>query len=106
MCARLWTVLKQADQREKLVGRGLSRYNIQTAALSETHLAEEGQIKEVGVGYTFFWSGRRKEERRMAGVGFAIKSDLVSKLSCLLNRIMSLKLPLSRKGQATLISAY
>ena len=36
-------------------------------ALSETRLAEEGLLKEVGAGYTFFWSGREKEERREAG---------------------------------------
>ena len=48
------------------------------AALSETRLAEEGLLKEVGAGYTFFWTGRKKEERREAEVGFAIKSHLVS----------------------------
>lgn len=29
----------------------------------------------------FFWSGRKSEERRKAGVGFAIKTDLVAMLS-------------------------
>ena len=43
--------------------------------------AEGGLLKEVGAGYTFFWSGRKKEEQREAGVGFATKSHLVSKLS-------------------------
>ena len=51
------------------------------SSLSETRLAEEGLLKEVGAGYTFFWSGRKKEERRETGVGFAIKSYLVSKIS-------------------------
>ena len=50
-------------------------------ASSETRFAEIGEIKEVGAGYTFFWSGRKIEEWREAGVGFAIKSDLVGKLS-------------------------
>ena len=32
---------------------------------SETRFAEIGEIKEVGAGeYTFFWSGRKSEERR------------------------------------------
>ena len=57
------------------------------AALSETSFAEIGEIKEVGAGYTFFWSGRKSEERREAGVGFAIKSDLVRKLTGLPNGI-------------------
>ena len=48
-------------------------YGIQIAALSETRFSEVGEIKEVGAGYTFFWSGRKSEERREAEVGFAIK---------------------------------
>ena len=67
------------ERRTALVGRELDRYKVEIAALSETRLAE--LLKEVGAGYTFFWSGRRKGERREAGVGFAIKSHLVSKLS-------------------------
>ena len=54
---------------------------VEIAALSETRLAEEGLLKEVGACYTFFWSGRKKGERREAGVGFAIKSHILSKLS-------------------------
>ena len=54
--------------------RELGRYGIQIAALSETRLADVGEIKEVGAGYTFFWSGRKSEKRREAGVGFAIKN--------------------------------
>ena len=66
------------QQRPALVGRELDRYKVEIAALSETCLAQEGILKEVGAGYTFFWSGRKKEERREAGVGFAIKSHLVN----------------------------
>ena len=60
--------------------------------------------------YTFFWSGRKTEERREAGVGFAIKSDLVGKLTGLPNgindRLMTLRLPLSGNKHATIVSAY
>ena len=59
------------QRRTALVGRELDRYNVQIAALSETRLAEEGLLKEVRADNTFFWSGRKKEERREAGVGFA-----------------------------------
>ena len=59
--------------------------------------------------HTFFWSGRKKEERCEAGVGFAIKSHLISKLSGLPkginNRLMTLRLPLSGKRHATIVSA-
>ena len=62
----------RSERRTAPVGRELDRYKLEIAALSETRLAEEGHLKEVGAGYTFFWSGRKKEERREAGVGFAI----------------------------------
>ena len=52
------------QRRTALVGRELGRYGIEIAALSETRFAEIGEIKEVGTGYTFFWSGRKTEERR------------------------------------------
>ena len=98
------------ERRTALVGRELDRYKVEIAALSETRLAEEGLLKEIGAGYTFFWSARKKEERREAGVGFAIKSHLVSKLSGLPkginDRLITLRLPLSGKRHATIVSAY
>ena len=98
------------QRRTVLFDRELDRYRVEIAALNETRLAEEGLLKEVGAGYTFFWSRRKKEERREAGVGFAIKSNLVSKLSMLPkgtnDRLMTLRLPLSGKMHATIVSAY
>ena len=98
------------QRRTALVGRELGRYDIQIAALSETRFADVGEIKEVGAGYTFFWSGRKSEERREAGVGFAIKTELVDKLSGLPkginDRLMTLRLPLSGNKHATIVSAY
>ena len=98
------------ERRTALIARELDRYNIQIAALSETRLADEGQLTEVKAGYTFFWSGRSREERREAGVGFAIKSNLISKLTSLPkgtnDRLMTLHLPLRGKHHATIISAY
>ena len=96
--------------RTALVGRELGRYGIEIAALSETRFAEIGDIKEVGAGYTFFWSGRKSEERREAGVRFAIKSDFVRKLTGLPNgindRLMTLRLSLSGNKHATIVSAF
>ncbi|VDL97026.1 unnamed protein product [Schistocephalus solidus] len=70
----------------------------------------EGQLEEVGAGYTFFWSGRPKAERRDAGVAFAIRNDIVGRLPCLPqgihDRLMSLRLPLRGDQFATIISAY
>lgn len=70
-------------RRTALVARELARYKVDIAALSETRFADKGQLTETGGGYTFFWSGRSAEERREAGVGFAIKTTLVPKLASL-----------------------
>ena len=39
--------------------------------------SQSWEIKEVGAGYNFFLSGCKGGERREAGVGFAIKTELV-----------------------------
>ena len=93
------------QSRTALVGRELGRYGIEIAALSETRFAEIVEIKEVGAGYTFFWSGRKGEKRREAGVGFVIKSDLVLP-NGINGRLMTLRLPLSGNEYATIVSAY
>ena len=53
------------QRRTALGGRELGRYGIEIAALSETRFAEIGEIKEVGAGYTFFWSGRKSNRKTM-----------------------------------------
>ncbi|BHF84903.1 hypothetical protein SprV_1002805500 [Sparganum proliferum] len=102
---------KRPERRTALVARELARYKVDIAALSETRFSEQGQLEEVGVGYTFFWSGRPRTERRDAGVAFAIRNDIVGRLPCLPqdinDRLMSLRLPLRRGSEfATIISAY
>ena len=104
---------RRSDRPERttaLVARELSRYGIQIAALSETHLAEEGQLIEEGVSYTFYWSGKSTKSRRESGVRFAIKTNLIDKLADLpkavSDRLMILRLQLDKNQRATLISVY
>ena len=98
------------ERRTALVARELARYHVDITALSETRIANGGQLTEDGGGYYFVWSGRTSEERREAGVGFAIMSHLVSKLTSLLrghnDHIMEMQLQLTNKQNTTLISAY
>ena len=98
------------ERRTALIASELDRYKVQIAALSETRLAEEGHLTEQSAGYTFFWIGRGHNERREAGVGFAIKSNLVNKLAArpkgINDRLMTARLPLPKKKFVTLISAY
>ncbi|KAL8602006.1 hypothetical protein ACOMHN_008497 [Nucella lapillus] len=97
---------KEAKQPERT--RELQRYKIDIAALSETKFLDKGQLNEVGSGYTIYWSGRRAE--RKAGVGFAIRTPLISRLESqpqgINDRIMTLRLPLSENAYATMISVY
>ncbi|BHF70797.1 hypothetical protein SprV_0301385000 [Sparganum proliferum] len=99
------------ERRTALVARELARYKVDIAALSEARFSEQGQLEELVAGYTFFWSGRPRTERRDAGVAFVIWNDIVGRLPCLPqginDRLMSLRLPLRRGGKfATIISAY
>ena len=93
-----------------LIASELGRYDIQiSAALSETHFAREGQLFEIGTEYIIFWSGRSEDERSQTGVGFAIKSDVFAKHKPprgVNDRLLTLRLPLSGKHFATLISLY
>ena len=86
------------------------RYKVDIAALSETRFAGKGKLTETVGGYAFFWCGRSCEERREAGMGFAIKTTNVHKLARipegLNDRLMKMKLPLGQKTNAPLISAY
>ncbi|BHF61109.1 hypothetical protein SprV_0100408000 [Sparganum proliferum] len=96
-------------RRTALVARELARYKVNIAALSEIRSFEQGQLEGVGAGYNFR-SGCPKAERRDAGVAYAIRNDIVRRLSCLPQRIndrlMSLRLPLRGGNFATIVSVY
>ena len=65
------------ERKTAILAKELKRYNIDIAALSETHLSVEDQLVEKDSGYTIFWSGRSEKEKRQSGVGFAVKNSLV-----------------------------
>ena len=96
------------ERSTALVAKELNRYGIDIAALSETRLADEGQLREKE--YTFYWSGRPSSVPRQSGVGLAIKNEIASKLVNLprgiSDRLMQLRLQLRSKRFMTIISAY
>nr|VZI05660.1 unnamed protein product [Spirometra erinaceieuropaei] len=98
------------ERRTALVARELARYKVDIAALSETRFSEQGQLEEVGAGYTFFWSSRTQAERRDVGVAFAIRNDIVGRLPCLSqdisDHLMSHRLHLLGGEFATIIRVY
>ena len=98
------------ERRSAILARKLARYDIDIAALSETRISAENQFEEVGAGYTFFTIGQVEGKPRQAGVGFAIKSALVSRLQehpkAVNLRLTHMKLELAHGQTAVLISAY
>ena len=68
------------QRRSAVVSRKLARLDIDIAALSEVRFLEQGCLTEDGTGYTLFWSGKNKDERRLFGVGFMIKTSIARKL--------------------------
>jgi len=89
-----------------VVDRELHRLKVDIAALQETRLADSGQVREEH--YTFYWQGLGEKERRLYGVGFAVKNSLVNSITtpiALSERVSYLKLRL-RRGQAALICTY
>nr|VZI38069.1 unnamed protein product [Spirometra erinaceieuropaei] len=45
------------ERKTALVTREQALYKVDIIALRETRFSEQGQLEEVGAGYTFFWSG-------------------------------------------------
>lgn len=84
----------QPERRTAIIVRELRWCQIDIAALSETLLADEGQLKEEKGGYTLF-CGKAADEPRIHGVGFTIKSQLISHLSELPIEIMTICLVLA-----------
>ena len=96
------------ERRTALVAMELEKYRIDIAALSETRFSESGCLDDMD--YTFFWSGKPDGLRREAGVGFAIRKKIIPKLTempkAVNDRIMTMRIPLTKKVNATLISVY
>lgn len=80
------------------------------AALSETRLADEGQLKEEKGGYTFFWKGKPADEPRIHRMGFAIKNSLITHLFelpvVISERLMTIRLSLAGGQKCTDINMY
>lgn len=93
-----------------IVGYELVRYNIVIVVFSEIRRVDIGCVKEMGVGYIFFWSGKIEIELRVFGVGFVIRNDIVLSFifffKGILDRIMILRLFLTSKIYLIFISVY
>ena len=97
-------------RRTALIALELSRFGVDIAALSETRLSGEGSLAEVGGGYTFFWRGYPEGHPRQHGVGLAIKTELMDKITetpvSISERIITLRVPLAKNENVTILSCY
>ena len=91
-------------------GQGTSLVDIDIAALSEVRSAEQGCVTEDGAGYTLFWSGKNKDERRLSGVDFMIKTSIARRSQNLpvghSDRLMPLTFPIQDNKFATVLIVY
>ncbi|XP_072030502.1 craniofacial development protein 2-like [Amphiura filiformis] len=89
-----------------IINNELLRLQVDIAALQETRLADYGCLKESD--YTFYWQGKKEEETREYGVGFAVKNTLTDSVelgSSGTERLLSLRLNTS-DGPVNLLSVY
>ena len=98
------------ERKTAIVARELCCYNVDIAALSETHLADEGELVKRGGEYTFYWKGTLALEPRRSGVGFAIKNAIVKNLAeCpvfISGRNITLRLHMENEQYLNLTSVY
>jgi len=107
------TLLDRGDRHERhtaIIAHELARHNIDIAALSETLISGSSQFEEVSAGYTFFCHVQPAGEMRHGGVGFAIRTKLLTSVRespCAISpRLMKFQLNLEGGYIATLFSCY
>ena len=70
--------------------------------------APSGKMEQLD--FALLWSGKNKDERRLSGVGFMIKTSIARKLQNLpvghSNRSMFLRLPIQDNKFATVLIVY
>ena len=86
----------------------LAKFNINIAVLIATRFHAFGSQKYLE--YIFYWSSKPNGERREAVVGFPIKRDIMPKLTEMTHpvsdRIMTMRIPLTRDRNSTVVCAY
>ena len=103
-------ITSRPERGTALVARELQRYRVDIAALGETRIADDGPLREEGGDYTFFWKGKPQAEDLIHDVVFAIRTALLRSMPVqpveINERLMKLRIPLSRIRYLTIISAY
>lgn len=98
------------SRRSAIIAKELNKYNIDIAALQETHLKDSGQFEEKSEGYTYLWSGCAEGEENHYGVSICVRSDLLKKgviteTCCYSDRMMSIKIN-EQSTETVLVCCY
>ena len=104
----LFDNLQEVNDARKtvVIGRELSRLQMDIVALQETRLQETGSVRKRD--FTLFWQSIPLDEVREHGVGFAVRNRLLGSITPPAEgtqRILSLRLQ-TCSGPVSLISAY
>ena len=98
----------QTERRTALVTIELSKYNIDIAALCETRFSGSGSLKDLE--YSFFGVANPWEKDWTPEWVLLAKKDIVKKLTEMprpvSDRIMTMRVPMSKDNLATFISVY
>lgn len=72
--------------------------------------ADQECLVEHGAGSTLYWSGKKKEEHQLFGVGLMIKNTIANKLHILpvghSDRLLRLRLPLKTNQLLAIFNVY
>ena len=80
MCPGMNDLDTTSDFRKTaVIDKELKMLDVDFAALQETRLADAGSIREGS--YSFYWFGLPAKDRRIHGVGFAVRNQLNSSVS-------------------------
>ena len=93
-------------RKTAIIDRELHRLRVDVAALQETRLADDGTLREKN--YTFFWQGKKADEPRIHGVGFAVKNSLLATIEPPAGgneRLLSIRMS-TKSGIINLVCAY
>ena len=98
------------QRRSSLEARELAWLGIDIAAFSKVPFALQGSHTEGGAGYFLFWSGKKKDESRLSGVGFMFKTSIARKLQNLpvghSDHIIFLRLQIQDNKFAPVLGVY
>ena len=94
------------SRKTAIIDSELERLNVDIAVLQETRLAGFGSLQEKN--YTIFWRGKGEDERRIHGVGFAVKTSLLPMIQPPTGgteRLLSVRVN-TRTGPVNIIACY